>query len=641
MVRHDLLGLAADDLVALSNRGIVNRAQREVEEATTPIEVDESPEGTIVARWPDGAVCRLIAGEIFSGDSCTCAATTVCRHLVGTILAYQRRTARASERTEQVASWDPGAISDEALASCWSGRDIAAAQQIYRDGLVVELHRGPRPRARFYSLGHCVRFLVPGDVNYTRCDCADPAPCRHALLAIWAFRLLPADRASGLTTTAEQVEPVPSEVLAEIDHSLEALVDYGLATLPESLARRLERLETNCRQSDLVWLAEIIAELLLARQQYQAHDARFSPSQVAMLIGELAIRTDAARAPEQSVPRTFICGSSAEGIAVMGNSRLIGLGSAVESRPDGITLTAFFQDAATAVVLAIPRQFAEDEGDECSRSFAALARTVVLKGASLADVAAGQIVIRGGKRTPGGELRVGRAGAAVSPQDYRWELLRPPVMAGGFADLTADQSLRPHPYLSPRSLTEGVSVCPIAGVEDVRFDVREQTVVATLRDADGQSARLVHPFYSRGRAGAEALLSDLGNSKLLFVSGKARLDPAGVVISPMGLVFERDSDRWLLQPWICDDAISRSDRIPARLQHNDVDPLRRHLGELLGVLGEVAVLGRDRVPGRLWQDLRAQSSALGLVKLPEYVKPDSILTLAAIVAYAISDPASK
>jgi hypothetical protein len=325
----------------------------------------------------------------------------------------------------------------------------------------------------------------------------------------------------------------------------------------------------------------------------------------------------------------------------MGNSRLIGLGSAVDLRPDRLTLTAFFQDAATGVVVAIPRQFDASEAADSARPFAALARTVVLKGASLRDVAAGQIVIRGGKRTPGGELRVGRAGAAVSPQDYRWDQLRPPVLAGGFADLIADQSLRPHPCLSPRSLTEGVIACPVAGVDEVHFDSREQTVVASLRDAEGQRAQIVHPFYARGRAGAEALLSSLVNSKLLFVSGRARLDTTGLVISPMGLVFERDADRWLLQPWIHDDHVACSDKTAPPRQQGVVDPLRRHLGELLGLLGEVVVLGRDRVPARLWHDLRAQSTALGLVRVPEIIKPDSVVTLGALVAYALSDPALK
>jgi hypothetical protein len=302
MARQDLLALAADDLIALSNRGIVKRAQREAEDGS-PVEIEEDSGGAVVARWPDGAVCRLIEGEILSGESCTCAATTICRHTVGTIIAYQRRTPRSTGPTGEAACWDPGGVSDETLASRWSSRDIAAAQQLYKDGLIVELHRGSRPRVRFHNLGHCVRFLVPGDLNYTRCDCAAPAPCRHALLAIWAFRQLPAERASGLVTTAEHVDPVPSEVLSETDQALEAFVDYGLAHLPDPIVRRLERLEKACRQSDLVWPAEILSELLLARRQYQVHDARFSPSQVAILIGELAIRADAARATGTPFPK--------------------------------------------------------------------------------------------------------------------------------------------------------------------------------------------------------------------------------------------------------------------------------------------------------------------------------------------------
>ena len=635
MARPDLLALTADDLIALSNRGIVKRAQREAESGEAVVEITEDAEGAVQARWPDGAVCRMAPREKLSDRCCTCAATAICRHLVGAILAYQTQAARPKDAPPAEQSWDPGGIPDEAITSLWPARQLAALRQQFDSGMVVELHRGPRPGARLHSLAHWLRFLVPGDPRYTRCDCADPAPCKHVPLAIWAFRLLGVGRTSGLVSTEREPLASPTRLLEDLDRALDQVLDYGLAELPEAQIGRLERLENECRQNDMVWFAEILVELLTARRQYEAHDARFSPVQVAMLVGELLIRADAARCPNQPVPPMFIRGSSTETVSQMGNARLIGLGTSVELRHNSVMVVPYLQDAATGVVVAMPREFANPKPGEEAASFAELGRSSVFKSANLAAVGSGQILIHGGKRSPNCEFLPGRARAALNPQTYRWEQLRPPVLASGFADLLEQQALRPHLCLRPRRLTEDLHVCAIAAVEDPRFNVCEQTVEATLRDGDGQSATLVHPFHSRGCSGAEALLHDLQASKMLFAAGKVRLGPAGLVLSPTGIVFELDCERRMLQPWLDEDA-TLAPQVPSGVAAGALlDPLRRYLAELLDLLGECALVGRARVPARLWKDLCEQSKAAGLLQIAELVAPNSVLTLSAVVVFGL------
>ena len=652
MARQDLLALTPDDLIALSNRGIVKRAQREVEAGEAGAEVSEDADGNVMARWPDGAACRISPREKLSDGCCTCAATAVCRHLIGTILGYQAQTSKSKDALTAAESWDPGAIPDEALSSWWTAKQLALLRQQFDAGMVVELHRGARPGARLHSIAHSLRFLVPGDPRYTRCDCAEQAPCKHVPLAIWAFRLLAKGRDSGLVSTERESAALPSRLLHDIDRALDQLLDYGIADLPEALASRLERLESECRGSDLVWLAEILMELVKQRRQYESHDARFSPAQVAALIGELVIRADATHFPEQPVPQMFIRGSSAEATAEMGNARLIGLGTSVESRRSSVVVAAYLQDAATGVVVALPREFADPSAADVGaagkisgrktsgaasvpRAFSELGRTSIFKSANLAAVGAGQILVHGGKRSPNCEFQPGRSRAALNPQNYQWEQLRPPVLAGGFGDLLEQQRLRPHPCLRPRRLTEDLHVCAIAAVEDSRFNVREQSVESTLRDGDGQSATLVHPYHSRGRSGVEALMHHLRSSKLLFVAGKVRLGVAGVVIAPTGLVFGRDAGRWMLQPWISEEA-AVSEAPADGGEAAPVTPLRRHLGELLDLIGECALVGRARVPERMWRDLRAQSKSLGLLQIPDTIGPASVLALSGLVVFALA-----
>jgi hypothetical protein len=91
-MRNELLALTPDALAALTNRGLVKRAAREVDAALPPVEVD--PDGTVRCVLSDGAAPTLPPGGL-DGGACTCGAVGVCRHLVGLVLAYQRQIADA------------------------------------------------------------------------------------------------------------------------------------------------------------------------------------------------------------------------------------------------------------------------------------------------------------------------------------------------------------------------------------------------------------------------------------------------------------------------------------------------------------------------------------------------------------------
>ena len=78
MPRADLLALSPDDLTALTNRGTVKRAQREVEAGEVSGDVAEAPDGTVTAKWSDGVTCVLPAGAVLGEGRCSCSAAYSC-----------------------------------------------------------------------------------------------------------------------------------------------------------------------------------------------------------------------------------------------------------------------------------------------------------------------------------------------------------------------------------------------------------------------------------------------------------------------------------------------------------------------------------------------------------------------------------
>jgi len=662
MPRQDLLALTLDDLVVLSNRGLVKRASKELETGELSFELIEDDAGTVTLQWSDDIQCVLPGNSTVSNSQCSCSATTICRHLIRSVLAYQQAaTAQVETQESPVDSphlpicplspegapsspsphppippslpWNPGNITDEELAKHYKKAVLSRIRQSFESGHVIELIRTDKPTAQFHTLSFTLRFLVPGDIRYTHCDCAESAPCSHVPLAVWAFRLLKDEQLGGVVSSNTSPLPIPISLLDEIERALEELAESGIANSSQAEIARFRRLEARCREDNLVWLAEIIAELLQEHDRYISHDARFSPTRVVELVGELCIRCDAIRNDTGAVPQLFIRGSSADQLTEMGAARLVGLGCGVRVNRRSVTLSAYLQDTDSGTVIAICRDFINptDDANSSPKTFWQLAQTPVMKGISLASLGAGQLLIKGGKRSPNYQFILGRAKATANPQTFNWESLRAPVLAENFREIYTRLSTLPPASLRPRRLTENFYVCAIANVEAVEFSPAEQLVSTSLLDRKGDRATLIHPYTSRTQEGTEALFSTLQKlppETLRFVAGQVYLGSTGLVIMPISLVFQQGATRTILQPWIEKEEaqehtstgkyLTTHSPLPITQSQTTSDSLASFSGQVIDAISELFLTGLQRASEpttRYWQQLHRFGASLGFVRL--------------------------
>ncbi|MGL5081249.1 MAG: hypothetical protein ACRC8A_07145 [Microcoleaceae cyanobacterium] len=697
MLRQDLLALTLDDLTTLSNRGLVQRAIKELESAQLSYQLQEDNTGTVTIQWSDAVECVLPAKSTLSQSCCSCAATTLCRHLLRSVLAYQQAVNlhQATDRSEDgskntskdtsenptscpeqpaeqrvelpsgqpseftalypepesqsleiketdsstqgsahCSSWNPGEITDAELAQYYRKTEFNRLQKLFHTGHVIELIKQNKPVAQFHSLPYTVRFLVPNDIRYTHCNCAEPVPCGHVLLAVWGFRCLPADQPSGIVDTSTAVLSIPTALLDDLEHTLIDLVQTGLANCSAALVGRWQRLEAQCRAEGLVWPAEILTELLTERDRYLEHDARFSPSQVAELIGELCIRLDAIRSNTGAVPQLFIRGSKTDRVTEIGSGRWIGLGCGVQLQHRSFKFRAYLQDIDSGTLAALCRDFPNanlpNTTDEPPQSFATLGRTQVKQGMTWSGLGSGQLLTQGGKLTPSHELILSRTKAILNPQTYHWETLRPPLLVEDFAELQAHLQTLPPACLRSRHLTEHFYVCRVKAVDDVRFDQVDHAVMATLTDGQGGQMILNHPYTFRGRAGVEELftsLQTLPGDGLKFVAGQVVLKAQGLVIYPVSLVIEPGKTRTLLQPWL-DQNLQNLQSVSSTIQPDQLEsfmaqlssPLTPILSASLNNLAELLITGLHQVnPITLqsWKELRQLGERLGFYRFAQ------------------------
>jgi hypothetical protein len=648
MPRADLLALTPEDLTALTNRGTVKRAQREIEEAELSVEIQELEDATIFAKWSDGVQCLLPGKAVVANSRCSCPATELCRHVIRTVLAYQKE-ANESALAAAPEKWNPGDITDDELAKHFKPAVLTQARTQFHGGLLIEVVKSLKPTARFHDLACTLRFQVPGDVRYIHCDCAADPPCIHVPLAVWAFRQIPVGDDAALISTQTQASTAPTGVLDDVEKILLDGVELGLSGAGTPWRDRLARLETECRSAGLVWPAEVILELIQQFERYSEHDAAFSPERFAELLGELIIRSDAIRSGTGAVPQLLIRGSASDKWTDIAGSRFIGLGCGVQPGRKGAALTAFLQDANSGSVVAVRREFPDPaEPSESPKDFHQLAQTAVVKGATFAQVGAGQLLTQGGKRATNRELVLGRAKAVVNPQGYAWENLHAPVFAESFAEVRDRLRLLPPSSLRPRRVGEDFHVCPVTKIESAAFLPHTQTVEAVLEDARGDRLLLRHPFTSRGREGSEHLLIALRNeaTQPCFIAGPMRVDADGLVVEPVALVIRGESARILIQPWIDRESKTEAAAVFTGDGLFAADPLEDSLRELQANLGELLIIGLRRADSRMqkqWAALESRAEAVGLAAIASTLRQiaDGLAAKASAVDWSAASTAAR
>jgi hypothetical protein len=230
-----------------------------------------------------------------------------------------------------------------------------------------------------------------------------------------------------------------------------------------------------------------------------------------------------------------------------------------------------------------------------------------------------------GRRSARHELMPGRSGAGViAQQRLAWEEVAAPVLVEEFVDLEERLAGLPPSALRPRRLAEDVYVLRVAQRKAARFDVITHSVQAVLQDRSGRPVFLEHPFTSRGRSGAEALLQRLTapEGELLFVSGRVSRSASGLRIAPLGLVWQNGEKRDLIQPWFegkaeaADDAEEAVQAAPS--PGNAADAIEAYLGEVQEAIGELIVLGLGRADAgvsRAWGEWARRAEAVGFSSL--------------------------
>ncbi|MFD0277385.1 hypothetical protein ACFVHB_26235 [Kitasatospora sp. NPDC127111] len=566
--RADLLALTPDTLAALANRGLVKRAAKEVDSGAGP-RVDRAADGGVLGVHPDGSRPRLPVGAGLDAAECSCAATGVCRHLIGLVLAYQRLHAAAGPSAPPVTDWSPGAFDDARLEAAFGRTALAAARRTLDRGYAATVHRADAAQpVPWVELATCtVRFPVPHELGYALTDAAAPLRGETIALAVWAFRAAdavegadaadPADARAGTRATVQvtvggpaptrpsrdtgpaagpDAAPAAPDQLAEAAALADELLLDGVAHTTPVFAAQLDRAGAALSRAALHWPAALLTELRGQVDAHAARDARYEAARAAALIAELHARRRAG-----AVDRPGVLGTREPADTPLRRVRLVALGCRISGRTtaDGSTersAEVYLAQPDAGIALVLRKRWEVTEGRPATGAGLATRR---LLGSPLRALAGANVVSEHISRSPGRTVTIGRgrvAATSITPVGSAWADLPAPLLV---RDLTAQLRAwddRPPRLVRPRVEADTARVLAVAAVESVGYDPGRQRFEAVVRDRAGTTAlvRAEHDPVCPGRL--DALAEALDGGRVRFVSGLLRREGGHPVLDPLAVL---------------------------------------------------------------------------------------------------------
>jgi len=534
MMRTDLLALTEDGLTQLSNAGIVKRSQRELAAGGAP-EITELEDGTIEARFADGTLTRLPPGKELADASCTCPSSGVCRHRILLAMAYRTTKAgKADAASGEAKSWSPASLDLESFEAALGTSAKAELTRLLSSRHTVRLDYGQVSAARLPMAS--VRFLVPNDLGYARCDCAQGRGCVHVALAIRAFRA--ADGAAeavigGMADAAEAVDR--ASLTTSCTDLLRHLLDAGVTA---GMSAHAQQMEHSRRHAELLGASQallVIEALTEQIEAYESRSARYDERVALRLAVELIARTRAGDA-------AMALGLGEPFETAMAKSRLVSLGARLRQEGQDIRASVLLTDSDTGATMLMERLFSPSPNETDFRS--SVLRRQFGPGLPVQGVGRGQILTSVARRRADGLLGLGSGAGGktqVMPRDGNFAFA-PPLAARNVEAIVTDFAERPISLVRPRRRVDDVHVFTVETVRGQSWSAGAQFWEGAVELADNGGVLYLEREFDSGAPAAPGILAAALDGRwgnIHQIAGAVRLEGGALICEPWSLSADR------------------------------------------------------------------------------------------------------
>lgn len=294
----NIIKKADDDyLIGLSNKGILKRAYKDLDEAEISAEYFDSSIEVSVADQK----CTIISpiGE----SKCTCPSRSICRHIITAILWIKNNLSGGEEESSQSSESElPAGISDEFKAelSAYPFKLIQKAmKKKYLSSFIANAKRGKLPQLEETSIisgiieddDVTVKLLHP--LEYSTCSCHSKELCKHKAAVILAWQLK--NNIISLNELSEGQDEVSvdiSEVHKAAQETKSFLCDIlsnGLVRISDDIHEYAESIAVMCHSARLADLERSMREISNRLNGYVTRSPEFDAQTLFYCIMEALI----------------------------------------------------------------------------------------------------------------------------------------------------------------------------------------------------------------------------------------------------------------------------------------------------------------------------------------------------------------
>lgn len=551
MNRPDLTELTDEQLIAAGNRGLLKRAQQELTTQTmTSLHVDANG---LVLEWSDGVRCEFPPGSSIRGARCSCAAPSVCRHLLRSVLYLRAEAVPATTVKPAPAAADPLTMSDTELAKAFGKAALTKARKQLAEELTIASSDVESRTVEFSSIGVTTQFPKGADLPGTICSCKEPYPCPHLLPALLWLR---GERPAAAKKATEEQEISRDAAVARLSRLLTELMRAGLDGLSQGWREAAFALTLELDKAGLAKPARLLQSLagLVAADSERIGDV--DPGQIRWTLAALWLRVfastrsspgtaEAARTTdtEKFNDDDLLTDTSAR-FWSSGRKRLLGLTCSAWWTEDLVGLTLFLQDEETGEIVTVGTARPSDRGQTAVN----LAAGVPIFGSFTTRDLLGRRIECSSTRRAEGKLRLGEGATCnLLPDPVDWQ------------SLIETQAIRTFAAIGSR-FEESFPTIASLGRRDLFLFEPAEWKVAEFRtdlqlfrwpmvDRDDRTAPLILRYREEHGASIRDLVQLSKVEQPAALLGRATLSGHGLSIRPLILFLEKEGG---LQPYHID-----------------------------------------------------------------------------------------
>lgn len=293
-IKEFLLTIDEEYLIGISNKGIANRAKKDLDACSgVDIEIEEE---AIKCTLADGTICFL--NENIKEYKCSCPSRSICKHVVMSYLYLKNNlntifpsSSESSEVQVENKSFDFTKLLNihmERLSEAVGDKIFNEAVKRIKFGIEVQIEESSILTIRFKEENYTVKIMPNNKENIsekevleeTICSCKSKEICRHKVEGILKYqlykKLIKEEDLKICNKKYSSSNKSYSEAANAVKKLMEDILLMGLSRMPESTLERLESTAILCHNHDIPNLEKRLRTVKSDLELYVNKNASFS-----------------------------------------------------------------------------------------------------------------------------------------------------------------------------------------------------------------------------------------------------------------------------------------------------------------------------------------------------------------------------